>query len=137
MSVISEDGYDCTNIIFSISTISMIDLHNFYGNITPNVLGNDPNWPKNVIIDQKWPHFQKRNLDFDRGGFTWDKVKMSLIDLDLPDLILITLEFFFRNLNFKGNLFQSKIARKKNSKSYLWPLIFVRTIQKFRYFYHS
>ena len=43
MSVISEDGYDCTNIIFSISTIPMIDLNNSYGNITPNVLGNDPN----------------------------------------------------------------------------------------------
>ena len=36
---------------------------------------------------------------------------MSLIDLDLPDLILITLEFFFRNLNFEVNLFHLRIAQ--------------------------
>ena len=38
---------------------------------------------------------------------------MSLIDLDLPDLILITLEFFFRNLNFQVNLFHLRVVRRK------------------------
>lgn len=55
--------------------------------------------------------------DLNLAGFTCDKVKMSLIDLDLPDLILITLEFFFRNLNFEVNLFHLRIAQpfRKNS----------------------
>ena len=54
--------------------------------------------------------------DLNLAGFTWDKVKMSLIDLDLPDLILITLEFFFRNLNFEANLFHLRVARPIRKK---------------------
>ena len=41
---------------------------------------------------------------------------MSLIDLDLPDLILITLEFFFRNLNFEANLFNLRVALPESEK---------------------